>query len=185
MPSYYGDAVHGDAESQYKMGVLFFKGNDVIKQDRSIAGAWFKKAADQGHLKAYYGLGKCYDFSSEMKFWSEKNRNLYLNSTGKDALAWYTKAADKGFAPAQYTLAQYLMAVTQCHLRTYEYIHMPLEARSLLIKAAEQGYIPAIGSLYCWFCDIEEKKYGDPVYAQYILSQLGKWQSEKGFDFDF
>jgi TPR repeat protein len=42
--------------AQYELGECYMHGKGVIK-DRSIAGAWYKKAADQGHLGAMASYG--------------------------------------------------------------------------------------------------------------------------------
>ncbi|OAD22483.1 TPR repeat protein [Candidatus Thiomargarita nelsonii] len=49
-------AEQGDAEAQYNLGVMYFKGKGVTQNDIS-ATKWFRKAAKQGHAGAYGRLG--------------------------------------------------------------------------------------------------------------------------------
>jgi len=48
-------ANQGDAEAQYRLGVLYAKGVGV-KKDRREANRWYRKAANQGHEKAQQAL---------------------------------------------------------------------------------------------------------------------------------
>lgn len=63
-----------------------------MEQDYKEAAAWYRKAGEQGHAKAQYGLG-----------------GLYLLGFGVTedydrAAEWYRKAAEQGHANAQYDL---------------------------------------------------------------------------------
>lgn len=48
-------AKQGDAEAQYRLGVLYDKGV-VVKKDKREAVRWYRKAASQGHAKAQDSL---------------------------------------------------------------------------------------------------------------------------------
>ena len=48
----YLEAKEGNAESQYRLGLCFLKG-DGVKRSPSQAKFWFSKAARQGHRKTY------------------------------------------------------------------------------------------------------------------------------------
>ena len=66
-------------------------GKGVLEDDKEAV-KWYRKATDQDHADAQYGLG-----------W------MYANGKGvieddKQAVKWYRKAADQGFADAQYSL---------------------------------------------------------------------------------
>ena len=49
------NAKEGDATAQYRIGVIYRKGFHV-PQDKAKAFEWFRKAAEQGHVKAQYTL---------------------------------------------------------------------------------------------------------------------------------
>jgi tetratricopeptide (TPR) repeat protein len=53
------NANKGDANAQYNLGWCYNSGKGV-PQDCNEAVKWWKKAADQGHLEAYLGLGTAY-----------------------------------------------------------------------------------------------------------------------------
>ena len=53
-------AEQDDVEAQYILGVMYAEGRDV-PQDDAEAGAWFHRAAAQGHSSAQYSLGVMYD----------------------------------------------------------------------------------------------------------------------------
>lgn len=46
----------GDANAQYNVGVLFYEGKDVLRNDLEAA-KWFGMAADQGDAQAQFNLG--------------------------------------------------------------------------------------------------------------------------------
>lgn len=48
-------AKQGDAQAQFQLGLLYFKG-DEVQQDYKQAKDWFEKAAKQGHVAAQYNL---------------------------------------------------------------------------------------------------------------------------------
>ena len=56
-----------------------------------------KKAAEKGHKKAQYRLGRCYD----------KGNGVEENN--KEAFIWYEKAAKQEHAKSQYQLARYYL----------------------------------------------------------------------------
>ncbi len=77
----------GDAESQYELG-KFYLGKDLKE-----AGAWYRKAADQGHAKA----------QSEMGVF---NKNGWIDGASpSEAKRWWLMAAAKGDADACSSLA--------------------------------------------------------------------------------
>ena len=59
-------AEEGDAESQYKLGLLYLEGNEIKKNDK-LAAEFFQKAADQGHLDAQRKLAWCYLYGRGVK----------------------------------------------------------------------------------------------------------------------
>src|SRR2546425_9859263 len=83
----------GDADAQFNLGELYFKGEGV-PQDYAQARQWWEKAAAQGDAKAQNNLG-----------W------LYANGMGvpqdyAQARQWYEKAATQGHADAQVNLGE-------------------------------------------------------------------------------
>lgn len=86
-----GQAAIDDAETQYRLGMLYETGQGV-PQSYEQASLWYRKAAEQNLAAAQYRLGL-----------------LYSNGVGvpKDetqAAAWYRKAADQGSTYAQEAL---------------------------------------------------------------------------------
>lgn len=84
----------GDAEAQFKLGVLYEKGRGV-KRDQAQAFYWYGKAAAQGCAKAQTNLGYCYESGQGTK------RDL------EEAFYWYHKAAERGEVYAQTYLGHY------------------------------------------------------------------------------
>src|SRR5574344_341256 len=89
-------ARRGEADAQFRLGVLFDKGRGVV-QDDDQALQWFRRAAQQGHAKAQYNLAVMLDAG---------------RGTAPDdaqAAQWYLRAAEQGDAAAQYNLALMLV----------------------------------------------------------------------------
>ena len=125
------EAEQGDAEAQYRLGCLYYRGAGV-KQDYSEALAWYRKSADQGNPDAQYRLG-C----------------MYYKGTGvqkdfSEAFRWYLKSADQG---NQY--AQCFLGIMYCYGQGVKQDYS--EALSWTRKAAEQGNCDAehnLGIIY-------------------------------------
>ena len=95
-----------------------------MTKDLYEAVKWFRKAAEQGHAKAQFNLGLCYDEG---------------NGVTKDpveAVKWYRKAAEQGDAKAQYNLGF-------CYYNGSGVAKDPYEAVKWYHKAAEQGHAKA------------------------------------------
>ena len=75
-------------------------------------------AAEKGHKKAQYRLGRCYDKGHGVK---EDNKQAFL---------WYSKAATKGYAKAQYQLGR-------CYLKGKGTGADRKKAKTWLIKAVK------------------------------------------------
>lgn len=88
-------AKKGDADSQFRLGTTYERGEGVRSDDREAL-KWYLLAAEQGHLQAqfyagqsyYHGYGTAVDLSK--------------------AAHWYGKAAHQGDALAQFTLGAML-----------------------------------------------------------------------------
>ena len=84
-------AEQGDADAQFKLGVMYDNGEGV-PQDYTEAAKWFRLAAEQGDAWAQYFLGV-----------------RYANGEGvpqdyTEAVKWYRLAAEQGHASAQSNL---------------------------------------------------------------------------------
>jgi len=79
----------GDPNSQNTLGKIYANGQGVRK-DYKQAVYWFRKAANQKHVKALYNLGYCY----------ESNQGVRQNYN--QAFLLYRMAANQDFAPAQF-----------------------------------------------------------------------------------
>lgn len=84
-------AESGDAKEQYKLALMFEKGNGVKK---SVAKAfrWYEKSAEQGHDKAIFKVGLSYLQGNGVKKSYQK------------ALKWFKTAGNKGNVRAFYYL---------------------------------------------------------------------------------
>ncbi|MFN8922466.1 MAG: tetratricopeptide repeat protein [Sphingobacteriia bacterium] len=80
-----------DAEAQFKLGEMYRYGEGV-EQDWEKAAHWYRKAAEQGHAAAQFGLAGTY--STDVK-----------KARSKQAEHWYRKAAEQGHVGAQSALA--------------------------------------------------------------------------------
>jgi uncharacterized protein len=76
------EAGEGDPEAQYKLGLLYYLGQNLSK-DPALACDWIKKAAIQGYPDAEYFIGYCYRYGEVL----EKN--------DENAALWYANAAKK------------------------------------------------------------------------------------------
>jgi hypothetical protein len=85
------DAENGDAEAQFNIGVCYYLGEGVVKNDKQAV-YWFEKAANQGHAGAQFNIGRSY-------YHGEGVVKNY-----KQAVYWYEKAANQGIAGAQNNL---------------------------------------------------------------------------------
>ena len=78
----------GDAEAKYILGVVYYEGTDIPKNDKQAL-HWFQQAADQGYSRAQYNLGIMY----------QNGDGTPIND--KQAFYWFLKAARQGNALAQ------------------------------------------------------------------------------------
>ncbi len=85
-------AQQGDARAQYKLGLIYSKGQGV-PQDYAEALYWYRQAAEQGDASGQFGLG-----------------GMYFDGRGvprdyAEAARWYRQAAEQGDARAQINLS--------------------------------------------------------------------------------
>lgn len=79
------------AEAQYQLG----EKNDYLDSEEAVK--WYRKAADQGHVKAQYELGICY-----LSNHGVRGRDKAKNE--KKGMAWVLKSANRGYAPAMFAM---------------------------------------------------------------------------------
>jgi hypothetical protein len=82
----------GDAEAQYKLGVMYASGEGVPKDYREAA-RWYRKAAEQGHADAQTILGNLYQYGRGVP------------QDYREAVRWIRMAAEQGDAGGQLQLA--------------------------------------------------------------------------------
>ncbi len=130
-------AESGDAESQYRLGMLYGNGEGV-ELDHGLAEQWFSRAARQGHEDALLNLAWLYANGAGVEMDEPRARELYLlaadHGSGKAqyivatmyrfaqygaeqdmarALHYYQLAAEQGVAAAQFALGKLLMGGRQ------------------------------------------------------------------------
>ena len=82
-------AEQGNAEAQYKLGLMYDMGKDV-DQDYQKAFEWHEKSANQGLASSQSRLGSMYRYGKG------------VNINHSKASRWYWKAAEQGDQDAQY-----------------------------------------------------------------------------------
>jgi hypothetical protein len=163
LPLYLKLAGDGNADAQFKLGLIYANGQGVDKDDKQAVD-WFEKAAQQGHREAQTKLGFMYatgkgvtQNDSSAVYWCYKAAEqgdaiaqynlgqMYAKGQGvaKDsnlAFSWFSKAAAQGDAHAQYSLGEMYAngtGVPKDSKQAYE----------LYRKAAKQGLSEAIAAL--------------------------------------
>lgn len=84
-------ALNGDAAAQYRLGVMYTKGQGVPRDDKQAA-SWYLKAAIQDDARAQFAIAEMY------------REGLGVPKNEKQATTWYLEAADHGYPKAQYTV---------------------------------------------------------------------------------
>lgn len=117
-------ALAGDAEAQYQLGVKFYNGIGTA-QDFTAAARWFTMAAAQGHSGAEANLGLQYQEGTGVEFDIDKAHELYKSAAAKgqglaahnlgylaetsgkleEAAKWYERGAELGQANSISSLA--------------------------------------------------------------------------------
>lgn len=82
----------GKADAQYRLGMMYFTGQMVDKNDEEGL-YWYRLAADQGHTEAQFSLGVRYVLGQGT------DQDPY------EAHRWFKRAAEHGYAKAQHNLA--------------------------------------------------------------------------------
>jgi len=84
-------ADRGYAPAQYNLGIKYYRGEGIAKDEAAAVG-WYRRAAGQGYAPGQTDLGFMY----------EKGQGVAKNE--RAAVDWYRKAAEQGYAPAQSNL---------------------------------------------------------------------------------
>ncbi|MDR3199784.1 MAG: sel1 repeat family protein [Planctomycetaceae bacterium] len=120
-------AEQGDAAAQYNLGICYFQGKLVKKNDTEAA-KWFRMAAEQGDSDAQYNLGVCYD------------NGFGVELDPEQAVEWFRKSAEQDHADAQFNLGV-------CYARGNGVERDLDAAREWYHKAAEQNCPEALYNL--------------------------------------
>ena len=110
-------ADRGEADAQYKLGVMYSDGRGVA-QDEAQATAWYRKAAAQGHSDAQFCLGVKYQ------------NGLGLPKDDVQAVLWYCRAAENEHADALFGLGcMYALGrgVPEYYVEAYAWITLGVE----------------------------------------------------------
>ena len=105
-------ADRGEADAQYKLGVMYSDGRGV-GQDEAQATAWYRKAAAQGHSDAQFCLGVKYQ------------NGLGLPKDDVQAVLWYCRAAEDAHPDALFALGWLYVfgrGVPEDHVEAYTWI---------------------------------------------------------------
>jgi len=92
-------AEQGDAEMQHFLGMMYWYGYVVVK-DEQKAVEWFQKLAEQGYVTAMRNLVFIY---ADGRVALDEKRVLEWYRTAKE---WYQEPAEQGNADAQYFLGK-------------------------------------------------------------------------------
>ena len=84
-------AEQGDADAQYKIGIMYSEGRGVPQND-AVAFAWYRQAAEHGVAEAQFNVGLMYS----------AGRGVPQDEA--EAVIWYLQAAAQGLADAQVNL---------------------------------------------------------------------------------
>lgn len=117
-------AEQGHADAQYRIGLMYAKG-EFVARDESLAIGWLRRAAEQGHIDAQVAAG----------LMLIRKTGPEINPNDQD-IAWMRRAARIGGIEAQAGLGQKFYT-GQGVPRDYT------EAFLWLRRAAEQGYAPS------------------------------------------
>ncbi len=115
-------AEQGDADAQFRLGVMYCDGEGVPK-DYAEAVKWYRRAAKRGNARAQYSLGRMY------------RSGRGVPQSDAEAVKWLRMAAEQGDARAQSDLGFMYSKVRN--------IQDFAEGRKWLRMAAEQGDVEA------------------------------------------
>jgi TPR repeat protein len=110
-------AAGGDAEAQFRIGLLFKQAEESSARDE-VARGWLRRAAQQGHVQAQFHLGRM-TVGAESLDWSTRAAkaghleaqadvaaHFSMEGNSRLAMAWLTRAAESGHAHSAYMLGR-------------------------------------------------------------------------------
>ena len=172
-------AKQGDAEAQYHLGRMYGFGYGVV-QDYVEAAKWYRKAAQQNHLRAMLALHLLYNVDKVYKEFHKAAEQgnaeaqfhlgvMYDDGYGvvQDdvaAVKWFTKAAQQNHARAQYNLGLMYANLAAGVVQNY------VAAVKWFTKAAQQNHASAqvhLGLMY---------QFGMGVVQNYVTAL--KWYTK-------
>ena len=139
-------AYEGDAEAQYRLGLMFLHGTGVVVSTQEAV-YWLNRAAEQGEPRAQYLLGAIY--------LSGKG----LTSDREHGLEWWRAAAHNGNAAAQY-------GIGTAYLYGAVVSESSGDARKWLTAALKSGSLEA-GLLLQNLTELSESKSRSGSVSQY------------------
>lgn len=86
--------VGSDADAAHELALIYENGQHNVEIDVVEAVAWFRKAAEAGHIDAMAELGLCYELG------------LAVEQSDEQALEWYMRAAEQGHLTAKYSVGE-------------------------------------------------------------------------------
>jgi len=119
----YRAAMNGDVNAQYELGLMYMRGDAVLK-DFTRGVEWLRRAAEQDHVGAQLQLADMY------------LRGVELQHDVAEAFQWYMRAARRGDAQAQYMVGNLYRSGSGVRENF-------AEARRWYTAAAKQGHAKA------------------------------------------
>lgn len=107
-------AEKGDVSAQFKLGIMYFKGQET-SQDYKEALKWFQRAAEQGLPEAQHNLGFMY----------YEGKGVSKNYA--EALKWFRKAAKQNDPKAQHNIGVIYalgLGVPQNNIKAYAWLSL-------------------------------------------------------------
>ncbi len=155
----------GSAPAAFNLGLCYENGEGV-RQDAEKALRWYRKAAEQGHMRAQCAAGALCESGGDGAF----------DPIPEEAFAWYKKSAEQGFARAQLLLASACRRGFGCE-------QDPVAAVHWYTKSAEQGFAQAQYDLGLWY--LERARDLNPEMQSEMLGRARNWlekAADQGFE---
>lgn len=124
----------GNAEAQYRLGLMYFTGRGV-KENEKRSYDLLLRAANQGHVQAMLQLANVLTFGQQIA--------SVVADPDQEAAKWYFQAASRGNAEAQYSLGVLFQTGKGVERNDKEALHWMAEAAKNGHEAA-QTYIKAL-----------------------------------------
>lgn len=164
-------AEHGNAPSQFNWASILAAGYaNEGKPNYEDAVAWFKKAAEQGHVGAQLALANCYE------------SGCGVEQSEQDAFLWYQKAADRGSIEAQEKVCSaedlYDMSVELLNTNNEEYYERAY--RYCLASYNKGGHFAAYNLALMHLNGTAP--VCDAIFADRLLRDAHKYGNEKAQD---